>query len=156
MHVWQREEAGVASVDHDNYSSTAMETLLMTKLSCNVRMAQCRDARTAILISGIAEQYFIDSGRATVLIDGKEVGVVEEGQFFGEFAFVATLRNLLKEDAESSVLLETLGLANTGALEVMRMAAVKAVVQCRCMELNVKNFLVAFQNDVGGLVSAMR
>ena len=100
-------------------------------------------------------QYFIDTGCATVSINGKAVGSVKEGQFFGEIAFIATVSNLLIEDSENSMLLEALGLAHSGALEVMRTASVKADLQCRCLEINVKNFLVAFQNDLPGLASAM-
>jgi len=104
-------------------------------------------------------QYFVDSGQATVTVSGRPVGKIGEGEFFGEMAFIATVRSLLIEGTEGRAreqLLQRLGLAQSEAVHVMRTAAVTAEVPCRCLEMNVKNFLVAFKDDLTGLAAAMR
>ena len=107
-------------------------------------------------------QYFIDSGHVRVSINGTEVSAVQEGHFFGEIAFLATIRSLLVDytagDSESAQLLHRLGLADSAIspFNVHRTAAVTAGDSCRCLELNVKGFLLAFQDDLPGLANALR
>lgn len=103
----------------------------------------------------IGVQYFIDSGKATVLVNGNAVDTVNEGEFFGEAAFIVTVGNLLGDDQREK-LLSALRLAHADLLQVLRMGSIKAQVSCRCLELNVKSFVAAFKDDFDGLCAAAR
>ena len=103
----------------------------------------------------IGVQYFIDSGKAAVLVNGNAVDTVNEGEFFGEAAFIATVGNLLG-DVQREKLLSAMGLSHTDLLRVLRTGSIKAQVSCRCLELNVKSFVAAFKEDFDGMCAAMR
>lgn len=103
----------------------------------------------------IGVQYFIDSGKATVLVNSKVVDAINEGEFFGESAFIGTVGTLLGDDQREK-LLSALGLAHADLLQVLRTGSIKAQVCCRCLELNVKSFVAAFKDDFDGLCAAMR
>jgi CRP-like cAMP-binding protein len=105
-----------------------------------------------------SSMYFIDSGRATITVNGRTVGNVGEGEFIGEGSFMATIRSLLIEGTVVEIrshILAMFGLANVDSFHVMRAATLTASTHCRCLELNVKDFLAAFEGDWNGLGAAL-
>ena len=89
--------------------------------------------------------------------DGKDIDRVQSGDFFGEVAFIATFCSLLKDLRSSGhpcPHLEVLGLVDEKT-DMRRTASVTAHTMCRCLILNVKDFLVAFQSDPKGLAAAL-
>ena len=72
------------------------------------------------------------------------------GEFFGELAFITTAGSLMDtmsgpggQDAQESKL-------------TRRSATVRAMENCRCLELNVKDFVSIFEGDAEALGSALR
>lgn len=106
-------------------------------------------------------QYFIDSGQASVSCNGYDIEIHENGGFFGEMAFLATIYSLLTSDlpdekVDTDNLLLRLGFANLSELRMTRSATVKATVSCECMELNAMSFLTSLQDDITSFTAALR
>ena len=100
-------------------------------------------------------QYFIDAGKVTMSVNSVVVHTLDEGEFFGEGAFIATVANLLG-DAQREQLMGALGLEGDDMLQALRSSTIKVEQSCRCLELNVKGFLASFKDDFDGLYAAVR
>ena len=116
---------------------------------------------TSFLVPFCFLQYFIDSGQASVTCNGYDIETHEDGGFFGEMAFLATIYSLLTSDlpdekVDTDNLLMRLGLANLSELRMTRSATVKAKVRCECMELNAGSFLTTLLDDITSFTAALR
>ena len=103
-------------------------------------------------------QYFVDSGTATAQQNGKIVGRVLEGDFFGELAFISTFCTMLDDGAQGgdyNQLVEMLGLAGRETLAMVRTASVIAKTACRCLELTLRDFVWAFKCDMQGMAATL-
>lgn len=90
-------------------------------------------------------QYFLDTGNATAYVDNEAVNHFGPGEFFGELAFIATVGKLMEEPKKAGA-----------AMHTRRSATVRAMENCRCLELSVRDFISVFEGDVVALGNALR
>lgn len=116
-------------------------------------------------------QYFIDAGAVGLHVDGRHVGTVEQGEFFGEGA-LPTIRGLvdaaLRQDPHtpSTPILRASGgpaapdislpLLRREPSGILRTKEARAQGQCRCLELTVTDILSVFKDELAGLTTALR
>jgi CRP-like cAMP-binding protein len=94
-------------------------------------------------------QYFLDTGNATAYVDNEAVNQFGPGEFFGELAFITTAGSLMdavKEESDSAGV----------AMHTRRSATVRAMENCRCLELGVRDFISVFEGDLVAMGNALR
>ena len=90
--------------------------------------------------------YFVDAGRCRYIGEDRSVLELNDGEFFGESAFVTTLG--IMAEAEGSLTIDE-------ARTARRKGTVLAVTTCSCLELSVKMVFEAFDGDRSLLRSAL-
>ena len=103
---------------------------------------------SVISLTRRCSQYFLDAGQTTAFLDNEAVNHFGPGQFFGEVAFISTAGNLMDAMNGENV--------NPGTMQSRRSASVRAMENCRCLELSVKDFVSIFEGDIVALGNALR
>lgn len=101
--------------------------------------------------------YFIDAGHVAVTSGGNVVGLLQEGDFFGEWAFLGLLKSFVDEGVEKGFDREAvLPDLQRDEFKVEHMRTSIAVDEVRLLELNIKDFLTVFRQDLRGLRKVIR
>uniref|UniRef100_A0A7S4PI06 protein-tyrosine-phosphatase n=2 Tax=Guillardia theta TaxID=55529 RepID=A0A7S4PI06_GUITH len=122
-----------------------------TRNQCVARMkARAFNAGEVIIEEGAigTSMYFIDVGHAIAVKNGKVLQSLASGDYFGEICFIATVTNFLER---SGVRTDTRQMEKCVGCGIYRVASIQATEDCRCLELNVKDFMVVIQEDPAGL-----
>ena len=90
--------------------------------------------------------YFVDAGRCRYIGEDRTVLELNDGEFFGELAFVTTLR--IMSQSEGNITIDE-------ARTARRKGSVLAVTTCSCLELSVKDVFEAFDSNRTLLKSAL-
>eukprot|EP00960_Hanusia_phi_P063441 765489-Hanusia_phi.AAC.5 len=106
------------------------------------------EANSTILQKGTLGDclYFLDVGVAGAVIDDKVIEVLGSGDFFGEIAFISALKILLKNPKATL----------QDFPQLQRVCDVRAKKECRCLELNVNDFLDVLKGDLPGNREVLR
>ena len=83
--------------------------------------------------------FFIDLGSVRAEIRGQSADELKSGDYFGEIAFVATCKKLLRDKSDSEP-----------PEQAIRVADVVALTACRLFELSVKDFITALEGNASG------
>ena len=105
--------------------------------------------------------YFVDAGRCRYIGEDRCIAELSEGDFFGETAFVNTLRIMLEieggetvnDEHYAQVLNRNVTVKNVQILTLRsqssrRNGSVLAVDKCSCLELSIKDVFDAFDGGI--------
>jgi CRP-like cAMP-binding protein len=102
----------------------------------------------SLVLRSACEQYYLDVGTATAYLGNEAVNVFKPGQYFGEQAFIVTVAGIMDYMRQR-------GSSEPSAL-MRRSATVRAMENCRCLVLTVKDFVSIFEGDLESLGDAIR
>jgi len=83
-------------------------------------------------------QVFVESGEALVYAEGAEPHKLQDGDFYGEEPFITTLSMMVEENCALTV---------EAAANTQRKEGLKAVSDCHCLELGIKDVFEAFGSN---------
>jgi len=99
----------------------------------------CQGSQVCVCLTGWdVLQVFVESGEALVYAEGAEPQKLQDGDFYGEEPFITTLSMMVEENCALTV---------EAAANTQRKQGLKAVSDCHCLELGIKDVFEAFGSN---------